>query len=322
MDNVDRFGRRITYMRVSVTDRCNLRCIYCMPEEGIPWRPHDEILSYEEIVRVVRAGAGLGIRKVRLTGGEPLVRAGIVDLVKGLRGIPGIEELVMTTNGTLLSRYADELARAGLDRVNVSLDTLEAARFKRITRVGSLEETLAGIAAAVEGGLTPIKLNAVVMRGINDDEVARLAAKSLEGFEVRFIEWMPIGEVKGFNERFVPGDEIKERIESSLGRLIPVREEGPARVYRLPEAPGKIGLITALSAPFCARCNRIRLTADGKLRPCLLSPIELDLKGPLRSGASEEEIAAILREGIERKPYAHGLVRDFPRSRTMSEIGG
>jgi len=271
-ENIDRFGRRITYLRVSVTDRCNLRCIYCMPASGVPWRSHDEILRYEEIARIVRVAARLGIRKVRLTGGEPLVREGIVKLVAELQGIPGIEELVMTTNGTLLSRYA-----------------------------------LAGIAAAQEAGLAPIKLNAVVMRGINDDEVADLAALSREGFGVRFIEWMPIGEPTDvFTERFVPGEEIKARIEDALGRLAPVR----------------VGFVTAFSAPFCSTCNRIRLTADGRLRPCLLSTKEIDLRDPLRAGATEAEIRRLFERGIREKPFAHGIPSESPHDRTMSEIGG
>ena len=323
MENIDRFGRRITYLRVSVTDRCNFRCIYCMPAAGVQWRPHREILRYEEIVRIVRAAAGLGIRKVRITGGEPLVRAGIVDLVAELHRIPGIDELVMTTNGALLARYARDLARVGLDRVNISLDTLRPDRFRAITRVGRLDDTLAGIAAARTAGLTPIKLNAVVMRGVNDDEVGALAAKSRDGFQVRFIEWMPIGQLgEDFNARFVPGDEIKARIEAELGPLTPVRAEGPARVYRFADAPGEIGFITAFSAPFCATCNRMRLTADGRLRPCLLAPIEIDLKGPLRAGATDADLRQLLKEGIDKKPYAHGVPSESPHDRTMSEIGG
>ena len=323
MDNIDQFGRKITYLRISVTDRCNFRCVYCMPASGVEWRSHAEILRYEEIVRIVRAATAIGIRKVRLTGGEPLVREGIVELVQELSRIPGIDELVMTTNGALLSRYAERLAPAGLDRVNISLDTLNPERFQRITRTGRLEETIAGIYAAREAGLSPIKLNAVVMQGFNDDEVVDLARKTQEGFGVRFIEPMPVGTPDvNLAGRFVSGEEIRARIERELGPLIPVRSEGPARVYRIAGAPGEIGFITALSAPFCDRCNRMRITADGKLRPCLLAPIEIDLKGPLRAGAGDEEILALLKEGMRRKPYAHGLAHEFPHDRTMSEIGG
>ena len=323
-ENIDRFGRRITYLRISVTDRCNFRCIYCMPASGVRWRPHAEILRYEEIIRVVRAAATLGIRKVRITGGEPLVREGIVDLVGAMNAIPGIDEITLTTNGTLLSRYATALAQVGLKRVNVSLDTLRPDRFRKITRLGSLDDTLAGIAAAQEAGLVPIKLNAVVMRGINDDEVADLAAMSKSGFQVRFIEWMPIGTSdEDYDSRFVSGDEVRARIEETFGPLQSLREEGPARVYRLPgAATGEIGFISTFSSPFCATCNRIRLTADGKLRPCLLSPVEIDVAGPLRAGATDEEIRRLLVLGIERKPLAHGVADDSPHDREMSQIGG
>ena len=324
-ENIDRFGRRITYLRISVTDRCNFRCIYCMPASGVSWQPHADVLRYEEIIRVVHAAAGVGVKKVRLTGGEPLVREGIVDLVGALSAVPGIDEITLTTNGALLPRYATALVRAGLARVNVSLDTLRPDRFRQITRVGSLDDTLSGIAAAQEAGLVPIKLNAVVMRGVNDDEVADLAAKALEGFQVRFIEWMPIGTPdEDFVSRFVSGDEVRARIEEALGSLEPLREEGPARVYRLPGVPGggEVGFIAAFSRPFCATCNRIRLTADGKLRPCLLSPVEIDVRGALRAGASDDEIRRLIVEGIERKPFAHGVVSDVPHDREMSQIGG
>ena len=323
-ENIDRFGRRITYLRISVTDRCNFRCIYCMPASGVSSRPHREILRYEEIIRVVRAAATLGIRKVRLTGGEPLVREGIVDLVASISNIPEIDEVTLTTNGSLLPRYAEQLARAGLSRVNISLDSLRPERFREITRLGSLDETLSGIAAAQEAGLVPIKLNAVVMRGINDDEVADLAAMARNGFQVRFIEWMPIGtSSEDFNSRYVSGDEVRARIEESLGPLEPLREEGPARVYRLSDSShGQIGFISTFSSPFCATCNRIRLTADGKIRPCLLSPIEVDVKGPLRGGATDEEIRKLIIEGIDRKPLGHGTASDAPRDRQMSQIGG
>ncbi|RLE28388.1 GTP 3',8-cyclase MoaA [Candidatus Acetothermia bacterium] len=322
MDNLDRFGRRITYLRVSVTDRCNFRCIYCMPPQGVPWRPHREILRYEEIVRIVEAAASLGVRKVRLTGGEPLVRKGLPGLVRELAGIPGIEEVVLTTNGSLLAEQAAALARAGLARVNVSLDSLRPERFHRITRLGRLEDVWAGIRAARAAGLVPIRLNAVVLRGVNENEVVDITALARQGFQVRFIEWMPLGSVgMEFRERFVPGEEIRARVEEGLGPLTPLREEGPARVYALPDG-GEVGFITAFSAPFCATCNRMRITADGKLRPCLLSPLELDLREPLRSGATREELAALLAQGIERKPFAHGVAAETPHDREMSEIGG
>ncbi|HEX32732.1 MAG TPA: GTP 3',8-cyclase MoaA [Candidatus Acetothermia bacterium] len=325
-ENIDRFGRRITYLRVSVTDRCNFRCIYCMPASGVRSCPHAEVLRYEEIIRVVRAAATLGIRKVRLTGGEPLVREGIVDLVAAISDISGIDEVTLTTNGSLLPRYAEQLARAGLSRVNISLDSLRPDRFRQITRLGSLDDTLSGIAAAQEAGLVPIKLNAVVMRGVNDDEVADLASMARDGFQVRFIEWMPIGSSsEDFSSRYVSGDEVRARIEEALGPLQSLREEGPARVYRLSgtsAGAGQIGFISTFSSPFCATCNRIRLTADGKIRPCLLSPIEIDIKEPLRAGATDDEIRDLLIEGIDRKPLGHGLASDAPRDRQMSQIGG
>lgn len=310
----------ISYLRVAVTDRCNFRCIYCMPAFG--WQSGADILGDEEIVRLVRIAVELGVRKVRLTGGEPLMREGIVGLVEALASLPGLEELTLTTNGSLLSRYAAELAKAGLRRVNVSLDSLRPDRFRRITRVGRLEDVLAGIAAAKEAGLFPIKLNVVVLRGINDNEVVDLAKKSEEGFQVRFVEYMPIGgpgeDLRG---RFVPGPEIKARVEEALGPLVPLRREGPAQVFHIPGASGEIGFITALSAPFCPFCNRLRLTADGKLRLCLLSPLEIDLKEPLRACATDEELQKLMLLAAEQKSLTHRVQGVVP-GRVMAEIGG
>ena len=339
MPYLDSFNRPISYLRVSVTDRCNLRCVYCMPPEGVPWRPHEQILRYEEIETVVRAAAGLGISKVRLTGGEPLVRLGMVDLVAMLARIPGIDDLAMTTNGTLLARYADELKAVGLQRVNVSLDTLKPERFRSITRLGELSDTLAGIAAAREAGLVPVKVNTVVIRGLNDDEVvdfARLtcapppplvAGVGRGEWHVRFIEVMPLGDNADWaGNGYVPMGEVRERIERELGKLRPARLAaggGPARYYRLPGAQGTIGFITPISEHFCYQCNRLRLTADGKLRPCLLSDYEIDLRTPLRQGASAEEIKALIIEGIRNKPERHHLSEQvIPQGRAMSEIGG
>ena len=324
---LDAFNRPISYLRVSVTDRCNLRCVYCMPPEGVPWRPHEEILRYEEIETIVRAAAELGINKVRLTGGEPLVRKGLVDLVRMLARIPGIDDLAMTTNGTLLARYAEELKAAGLKRVNVSLDTLRPERFRRITRLGELSDTLEGIAAAKKAGLVPVKINTVVIRGLNDDEVVDFARLTVEGdWHVRFIEVMPLGDnAEWAGNGYVPMDEVRARIEGELGELIPakMRGSGPARYYRLPGAKGTVGFITPISEHFCHRCNRLRLTADGRLRPCLLSDYEIDLRTPLRRGASAEEIKALIIEGIRNKPERHHLEEGlFPHGRAMSEIGG
>ncbi|MGA9351454.1 MAG: GTP 3',8-cyclase MoaA [Anaerolineae bacterium] len=324
----DNFNRPISYLRVSVTDRCNLRCVYCMPPEGVPWRPHEEILRYEEIETVVRAAAELGISKVRLTGGEPLARLGLVDLVHMLVRIPGIDDLAMTTNGILLARYAEELKAAGLKRVNVSLDTLRPERFRRITRLGELSDTLEGIAAAREVGLVPVKINTVVIRGLNDDEVVDFARLTYApDRHVRFIEVMPLGDHADWaGNGYVPMGEVRGRIERELGELIPARlgfGDGPARYYRLPGAQGTIGFITPISEHFCHQCNRLRLTADGKLRPCLLSDYEIDLRTPLRQGATMEEINHLIIEAVRAKPERHHLCEQLiPQGRTMSEIGG
>ncbi|MBC7232919.1 MAG: GTP 3',8-cyclase MoaA [Chloroflexi bacterium] len=332
MAHFDAYSRLINYLRIAVTDRCNLRCIYCMPPEGVPWRPHEAILRYEEIVTVVRAAAELGISRVRLTGGEPLVRLGIVDLVRLLSRIPGIEDLAMTTNGILLSRYAQALAEAGLQRVNVSLDTLRADRFQRITCWGQIADVLAGIEAAHRAGLEPVKINTVVIRGMNDDEVVDLARQTIEAeWNVRFIEWMPVGNAQGvvdggWQERVVTAKEMRERIEAALGALEPAKlgiGGGPARYYRLAGGKGTIGFITPLSEHFCYHCNRLRLTADGQLRPCLLSDREIDLRTPLRQGADVAHIKTLILQGIESKPLRHHLSEcELPENRTMSQIGG
>jgi cyclic pyranopterin phosphate synthase len=325
---LDNFNRPISYLRVSVTDRCNLRCVYCMPPEGVPWRPHGEILRYEEIETTVRAAASLGISKVRLTGGEPLVRKGLVDLVAMIARIPGIDDLAMTTNGILLTRHAEELKAAGLRRVNVSLDTLRPERFCRITRLGELSDTLEGIAAAKEAGLVPVKVNTVVIRGLNDDEVVDFARLTYApDWHVRFIEVMPLGDNADWaGNGYVPMGEVRERIEKELGALIPAKlrdGSGPARYYRLPGAQGTVGFITPISEHFCYQCNRLRLTADGKLRPCLLSDYEIDLRTPLRRGAGAEEVKALIIEGIRNKPERHYLSEQvIPQGRAMSEIGG
>ena len=324
---LDSFGRNINYLRISVTDRCNLRCIYCMPPEGVPHMPHSEIISYEEIRTVVRAAAELGISRIRLTGGEPLVRVDVPKLIKMLSQINGIEELSLTTNGTLLKKYALELKQAGLSRVNVSLDTLKPDKFKHITRVGELKDVLEGIEATRDASLYPIKINVVVMRGINDDEIldfARMTYK--EGCHVRFIELMPF---KGAAE-FVPSIELRQNI-SLLGKLEPcpdsvrITGNGPAMYYCLAGANGTIGFVSPLTeASFCSRCNRMRLTPDGKLRPCLLGEDEIDLKTPLRNNASIEELKRLILKAVASKPERHNLEGGDIRlvQRKMSQIGG
>ena len=332
---IDPFQRSISYLRVSVTDRCNLRCVYCMPEQGVPFVPHQEILTLEEIAHIIRLAAGMGLRRVRLTGGEPLVRKGIVDLVRWIGQTPGIEDISLTTNGMILASYAHELAAAGLKRVNVSLDTLRPERFRQITRRGDLSAVMAGIAAARDAGLSPVKLNVVVMREVNDDEIVEIARTTQEeDWQVRFIELMPFMDEQETCIRdtsltlgFVPAQEVKRQIEEALGPLAAAetgRGGGPARYYRLPGARGLIGFISPLSeAQFCATCNRMRLTADGKIRPCLLTDQEVDLKETLRRGGSDDELRQRILEALASKPDAHHLEEgNRPRRRKMAQIGG
>jgi cyclic pyranopterin phosphate synthase len=321
----DSFHRPINYLRISVTDRCNLRCVYCMPAEGIELMSHNDILTYEEIYTVARAAAGLGINKLRLTGGEPLVRLGLPSLVQMLAKIDGVDDISLTTNGVLLGRYASELKSAGLRRVNVSLDSLKPDRFKLITRIGDdLNEVLKGIEVARAVGLEPVKINVVVMAGINDDELLDFAAKTIdEGWQVRFIELMPL--VGRDTTQFVSASEMKRRLEP-LGELTPYLPSvgnGPAKYFRLPHAKGAIGFITPISEHFCFQCNRMRLTADGKLRPCLLSDYEVDLKQPLRSGISLEGLEELFKKAVANKPERHNLAKgSVPKDRPFSQVGG
>lgn len=321
----DSFQRPLNYLRISVTDRCNLRCVYCMPPEGIPLLSHEEILNYEEICIVAQAAAELGIVKVRLTGGEPLVRTGLTHLVAMLAQIEGIDDISMTTNAELLERYADELKGAGLRRINVSLDSLRSDRFQSITRVGRLDNVLRGIEAAKSAGLSPVKTNTVVIRGTNDDEVIDFARLTIEGdWHVRFIEYMPFanGDDKA-DDLLVPISEIKRNIET-LGRLEPTYDSGggPARYFRLQGSKGTIGFISPVSEHFCQACNRLRLTADGKLRPCLFSDDEIDLHGPLRHGADTDDIKRLIREAASCKPEGHRLKMGVGCERFMAQIGG
>jgi cyclic pyranopterin phosphate synthase len=330
---LDALQRRISYLRVSVTDRCNLRCIYCMPEEGIDLVPMEDVLSYEEIRDVVRVAASMGLRRVRLTGGEPLARKGLVDLVGMISALPGIEEVALSTNGIVLARHAESLARAGLSRVNVSLDTLQPERFRSITRGGRLEDVLEGIDAARAAGLTPVKLNVVVMQGMNDDEALDFARSTIdEDWQVRFIELMPFTALENTGQQpapsvaFVSNGTVRRRIEEALGPLQPESGDGngPARYYRLPGAKGRIGFISPLTEEgFCGRCNRMRLTATGKLRPCLLTDHEIDLMPSLRGGGGEDGIWRGIVAALASKPDAHHLGDgNRPRRRRMIQIGG
>jgi GTP 3',8-cyclase len=322
----DSFQRPINYLRISVTDRCNLRCVYCMPEEGVTLMSHYDILSYEEIFTVVKAAAELGVNKVRLTGGEPLVRAGLPDLIRLLAAIETIDDISLTTNGILLAKHAAALKDAGLMRVNVSLDTLQPEKFQRITRWGKLEDTLMGIEAARAAGLNPVKINVVVMAGVNDDEIQDFARRTVtDGWHVRFIELMPTAGGDAFASKLVSAEEIRKRIEP-LGTLEPWRTDvgnGPARYFRLPGASGTIGFITPVTEHFCYQCNRLRLTADGKLRPCLLDESEIDLREALRSGASADELKGLIEKAIAGKPQRHHLA-DGARheGRPFSQVGG
>jgi cyclic pyranopterin phosphate synthase len=324
----DAFARPIDYLRISVTDRCNLRCTYCMPEAGLPWIPNADTLSFEEIERIVRAAASVGVRSIRLTGGEPLVRRDLPHLVARIAAIPGIEDIALSTNGILLAELARPLAAAGLCRVNVSLDTLRPERFERIARRPGLERVLAGIDAALAAGLQPLKINCVVMRGQNDDEVAAFAAFAHErAVYVRFIEMMPVVENAGDQrDAYVPSHEILARLAAGaeLGAVDGPGGNGPARYFALPGSRGAVGVISPLSHDYCATCNRVRLTADGRLRLCLFGDHEIDLRGPVRDGASLDDIAALFRGGMLIKPERHHLKLGEPgsRMRAFSEIGG
>ncbi|MCS7010741.1 MAG: GTP 3',8-cyclase MoaA [Anaerolineales bacterium] len=323
----DRFARPIHYLRISLTDHCNLRCIYCMPE-NMTFRPSAELLQDEEIFRLTRLFAKLGFDKIRLTGGEPTVRANVVEIVRQIASTPGIRSVTMTTNGILLKRLARPLAEAGLQRVNISLDTLNPIKFKRLTRWGDVEDVWEGILAAEEAGLTPIKINAVVVRGYNEEDVVDLARLSLNHpWQIRFIEMMPFGGATDLQiGQMVTSEEVRKRIEAALGTLEPLLDgqlDGEARLYRLPNAAGDLGFISSVSAPFCAACTRARLTADGVLRMCLLREYEINLLKPLRQGASDEDLRQLILNAIWNKPWGHGLAEgEIARNRTMSQIGG
>jgi GTP 3',8-cyclase len=323
----DRFGRRIHYLRISLTDHCNLRCIYCMPED-MTFRPNAELLQDDEIRLLVKLFVKLGFDKFRLTGGEPTVRAHIVDLVRDIAHTEGVRSLTMTTNGVLLKKLAQPLAEAGLQRVNVSMDTLDAEKFRRLTRWGSLDDVWEGIEAAERAGLNPVKVNSVVVRGYNEADAVGLAQLTMDHpWQVRFIEMMPFAGATDLQTgQVVTADDIKNRIEYSLGPMEVVnggKLDGEARLYRLPGSKGDVGFISSVTNPFCASCTRARLTADGRLRLCLLREGEVDLLTPLRSGASLDDLRQIILDGVWNKPWGHGLAEGvIPLNRVMSEIGG
>lgn len=314
---LDRFGRKIHYLRISLTDHCNLRCVYCMPED-MTFRPNAELMQDGELIRLVQLFTSLGFDKFRLTGGEPTVRARVVDLVREIAATPGVRSLSMTTNGVLLGRLAEPLKQAGLQRVNISLDTLNPAKFKRLTRWGTLDQVWEGIQAAERAGLAPVKINAVVVRGYNEADVVDLAALTLEHpWQVRYIEMMPFAGATEFQQtQVVKASEMIARIENSLGTLEPVnggKLDGEARLFKLSNAQGELGFISSVSLPFCASCTRARLTADGKLRLCLLREKEVDLLSPMRQGATQDDLRRLILDGIWHKPWGHGLAEgDVP----------
>lgn len=338
----DAHGRRIDYLRISVTDRCNLRCRYCMPESGVAWKDPAEILTYEEIVRFTRTVVDAGISKIRITGGEPLVRGGIVELVSDIAALVGPRSVALTTNATLLPRFAAPLKAAGLERVNISLDSLDPAVFAEITRGGKLQDALDGIDAALAEGFDPVKLNVVVVRSLEQDLLGFARLTVDRPLHVRFIEYMPVGFAEegsgchadgseGWTEQdSVPSAEVIERLselgaQAGLGRLEPLERDaapggwGPARYYRYPGALGAIGVISPLSHHFCSECNRLRLTADGRLRPCLFSDHELDVRTALREG-TEADVVALVAQALAEKPEDHRM--RIGTDRRMSQIGG
>ena len=326
---IDAFGRVHTNLRVSVTDRCNIRCFYCMPAENVQFKPRHELLTFEEIERVVRVAAHLGVNKLRLTGGEPLVRHGLPVLVRKLAGIPGIADIALTTNGVLLAEQAQQLKDAGLRRLNISLDSLDAETFFRISRREGLDRVLAGIAAAKRVGFQKIKLNAVAIRGLTEPDIVPLGRFAREqGLEMRFIEFMPLdAEGNWDNEQVLSGEQIRAVLEAEIGRLVAAERDDPSQPatdYHFADGGGSIGFINPVTQPFCASCNRLRLTAEGQLRNCLFSTEEWDAREILRKSGSDAELAELFRASVGAKRAGHGINSDeFLRpERAMYQIGG
>jgi cyclic pyranopterin phosphate synthase len=326
----DSFGRTVNYLRVSVTDRCPFRCFYCRPADGVPLCDHGDVLTYEEILAVVEAATDLGVCKVRLTGGEPTSRRDLPVLARGLSSISGIRDLALSTNAVHLADQAEALYRAGVGRVNISLDALDRETFARITRVDALDQVLAGIHKALETGFSPVRINTVVIAGVNDAQIEDLAALAMDRpLEVRFIEYMPLGGHSQWQPKAViTGDQVLGRLERRFGSLAPAKSAdpapGPAERFTLPGAAGRVGVIRSVSGHMCATCNRLRLTADGRIRPCLLSAEEIDIRTPLRAGATRRDLVEILRAAVARKPAKNTLGQGPGRAgnREMSAIGG
>lgn len=326
----DDFGRHIDYLRISLTDRCNFRCLYCMPEDGVEMMAHKDILTFEELLRISGIAGELGVTKVRLTGGEPLVRKGVVSFIKDLRALPAIESISMTTNGYYLEELARELKRSGLDRLNISLDTVDREKFRELTRRDGFDQVIRGISAAQKAGFQTIKINSVAVRGRNDDEIIALARFAEErGLILRFIEQMPFNDVD--RNSYMAASEIMDILRIQLGEPVKIEDRqghvsvghGPAELYRFGQSGPIVGFITPVSNHFCGSCNRLRITADGKLKPCLLSREEVDLRASLREGCSDGDLKQILADGICQKPEGHNLDSHGVESiRGMSKIGG
>jgi GTP 3',8-cyclase len=324
---IDPCNRNLNYLRISITDRCNLRCIYCVPHGFIPKLPHKEILSYEEILHIVRISVGLGISKVRITGGEPLVRKGVYGFLKRLTKIEGLLDISLTTNGVFLKHNINKIKSAGIKRINISLDTLNRKKYRKITGYDFFDQVWEGIDLAHKMGFDPVKLNVVPLKGINDDELTDIAALSIDyPFHIRFIEYMPMGTNQMESDHHLLFPEIKKRIDQ-FGKLIPVEKgmnDGPAERFKFESAKGEIGFIRPISQHFCNTCNRLRLTASGQLRPCLMSDVQVDLKTPLRKGCSDAELAEVFFQAVRLKPLGHNLSGDHPVgvSAQMCAIGG
>ena len=324
----DVFSRQITYLRLSITDRCNLRCFYCDPVRDLVKLQHPDILRYEELLRLARLGVQAGMTKIRVTGGEPLVRLGVEDFLAALKSLPGLQEICLTTNGVLLAEKAAGLWQAGLRRLNISLDTLRPERYARITGSDRLAQVWQGIHTVEAAGFAPIKINCVVLRGINDDELLDFAKLSIDNpWHIRFLEFMPIGRSSQWREEYyLPVAQMQERLRqfSPLEELPAEVNAGPAQRFRFPEAKGELGFISPMSQHFCQDCNRLRLTADGRLRPCLFGDEEIDIKGPLRTGAADAALLELFHQAIAMKPARHHLNQDFcsPCARSMATIGG
>jgi len=324
---IDRCDRKLNYLRISITDRCNLRCIYCVPYDFIPKLAHKEILSYEEILRIARISVRLGISKVRITGGEPLVRKGVYDFLEQLTKIQGLLDISLTTNGVLLKDNINKIKSAGIKRINISLDTLNRKKFRQITGYDFFNQIWEGIELAKKMGFDPIKINVVPLKGVNDDELLDIAALSIEyPFHIRFIEYMPMGTNNMEIDRPLLAPEIKKRI-NQLGKLIPIKKsinDGPAERFKFESARGEIGFIRPISRHFCNTCNRLRLTASGQLRPCLMSDVQIDLKTPLRKECSDGKLAEVFLQAVRQKPSEHNLSIGHPAivSAQMCAIGG